>query len=188
MTQPASTPEPTPAPVVPEPTPPATPPADPPLGAAGERALAAERDARKALEKQFADMRTGLASALGLESGKKPADMDVVLAEMAKQRDELVAERTARMRAEVAAEKGLTAAQAARLHGTTKDELTADADALKALFPAGATPPTTPGATPEPQKPNGPAPDPSQGSKGTPAAPRPTSLTAAIRTALTPKP
>ncbi|MEU3285568.1 capsid assembly scaffolding protein Gp46 family protein [Streptomyces longwoodensis] len=35
---------------------------------------------------------------------------------------------------EVAAEKGLTPAQAARLQGSTKEELEADADSLKALF------------------------------------------------------
>ncbi|MFJ3248314.1 hypothetical protein [Streptomyces sp. NPDC086782] len=37
---------------------------------------------------------------------------------------------------EIAADKGLTAAQAARLQGSTKEELEADADALKALFGA----------------------------------------------------
>lgn len=35
---------------------------------------------------------------------------------------------------EVAADKGLTPAQAARLQGSTKEELEADADALKSLF------------------------------------------------------
>jgi hypothetical protein len=38
---------------------------------------------------------------------------------------------------EIASDKGLTAAQAARLQGATKEELEADADALKALFGAG---------------------------------------------------
>ncbi|WP_435613295.1 hypothetical protein [Streptomyces sp. bgisy159] len=38
---------------------------------------------------------------------------------------------------EVAADKGLTPAQAARLQGSTKEELEADADALKALFVSG---------------------------------------------------
>ncbi|MBT2412630.1 DUF4355 domain-containing protein [Streptomyces sp. ISL-12] len=48
---------------------------------------------------------------------------------------------------EVAAEKGLTPAQAARLQGSTKEELEADADALKELFGSagngqgGTTPP-----------------------------------------------
>jgi hypothetical protein len=37
---------------------------------------------------------------------------------------------------EIASDKGLTAAQAARLQGATKEELEADADALKALFGA----------------------------------------------------
>ncbi|MER7922187.1 DUF4355 domain-containing protein [Streptomyces sp. NPDC096057] len=42
---------------------------------------------------------------------------------------------------EIAADKGLTPAQASRLQGSTKEELEADADALKALF--GATAPDT---------------------------------------------
>lgn len=38
---------------------------------------------------------------------------------------------------EIAADKGLTPAQAARLQGSTKEELEADADALKELFGTG---------------------------------------------------
>jgi hypothetical protein len=48
------------------------------------------------------------------------------------------------MRAEVAAEKGLTAAQAKRLVGTTRDELLADADEFLALMPAPAATSRTP--------------------------------------------
>lgn len=49
------------------------------------------------------------------------------------------------VRAQVAADKGLTVDQAARLHGSTKEELEADADALKALFaPAGPAAPRGP--------------------------------------------
>lgn len=49
------------------------------------------------------------------------------------------------VRAQVAADKGLTSEQAARLQGSTKEELEADADALSALFaPAGPTAPRGP--------------------------------------------
>jgi hypothetical protein len=63
-------------------------------------------------------------------------------------------------RLEVAAVKGLTPAQAARLQGNTAEELLADADQLLSLFPANAQP--TPGAPP-----GQPRPDPTQGSRGT---------------------
>ncbi|MEV5319171.1 hypothetical protein AB0K92_16200 [Streptomyces sp. NPDC052687] len=49
---------------------------------------------------------------------------------------------------EIAFDKGLTPAQASRLQGSTKEELEADADALKALFGA---PAVTGGATPPPR-------------------------------------
>lgn len=76
------------------------------------------------------------------------------------------------VRLEVAAEKGLTPAQAKRLIGATREELEADADDIIATFPAG------------PAKPNVPKPDPSQGSKGTPPNARPTSLGQAVAGAL----
>lgn len=61
-------------------------------------------------------------------------------------------------RLEVATSKGLPPALAARLQGSTREELEADAEALKALIPAAANgTPATPGT---------PAPDPSQGSRG----------------------
>jgi hypothetical protein len=198
MTQPAE-PQPTPGatpPPAPQPTPPApTVEPDKPLGPAGEKALAEERAARKELEKQVAALAplSKLAAALGIEPGKTgKTDVEALAERLSAQEKELASERGLRLRLEVAQEKGLTAAQAARLNGTTKEELAADADALKQLFPAGATPPDpnagAPGATPgEPNKPKTPGPDPSQGAKGTPASTRPTSLTAAIRAAITPK-
>ncbi|HEY9475257.1 MAG TPA: hypothetical protein VIS06_15600, partial [Mycobacteriales bacterium] len=74
---------------------------------------------------------------------------------MAQYEADLAAERAARIRVEVAAEKGLSAAQAARLQGSSREELAADADALLALFPAQAR-----------LGPRTPAPDPSQGARG----------------------
>ena len=56
-------------------------------------------------------------------------------------------------RLEVAAEKGLTPAQAKRLVGTTREELEADAAEILRDFPAAASPRT-------------PRPDPTQGSRG----------------------
>lgn len=168
MTAPTPTPTPTPAPTPTEPTG-ATPPAptpeppkpeDKPLGPAGERALAAERDARKALEKELASLAPlkSLAEALG--AGKPEAngksEIELLNERFAAHEKTLAEERAARFRAEVAHEKGLTPAQAARLQGGTREELLADADALLALFPAAA-PPGTPGT---------PRPDPSQGARG----------------------
>lgn len=58
-------------------------------------------------------------------------------------------------RLEVAAEKGLTPAQAKRLVGATRDELVADAEEILRDFP-----------TVDASKPKTPRPDPSQGSRG----------------------
>ena len=153
--------EPTTPPAGDPPTPTTTPPADPPegdkpLGPGGEKALAAEREARKALERQIAALAPlqKLAEALGSGTPEAAGKSEVeLLNERFAEHEKTVAEeRAARWRAEVAHEKGLTPQQAARLQGGTREELTADADALVALFPAA--------------KPGTPAPDPSQGSRG----------------------
>ncbi|HEY9475627.1 MAG TPA: hypothetical protein VIS06_17480 [Mycobacteriales bacterium] len=168
MTQPIPTPpapgDPAPAPTNPPTTPPAPaqPPADPPkpvdepLGPAGLKALQEERKAREALEKQVAAL-APLAKLLGgsAPTGDGKTDLERVTERMAQYEADLAAERAARIRVEVAAEKGLTAAQAARLQGSSREELAADADALLALFPAQAPP-----------GPRTPAPDPSQGARG----------------------
>ncbi|MGW1057615.1 hypothetical protein [Micromonospora rubida] len=171
MTQPAPTPTPgdptptpTPAPPAPAPAPPVpvppTPPApadpaDPPLGPAGEKALKEEREARKALEKQLAPLMQ-IAQALGGQpTGDGKTDLELLTERLGKHEEELSTERAARFRAEVAHAKGLSPAQAARLHGSTREELEADADALLTLFPTA------------PAGPRNPAPDPSQGNRGT---------------------
>lgn len=59
------------------------------------------------------------------------------------------------LRLEVAAEKGLTPAQAKRLVGDTREQLEADADEILTTFPTAA-----------PEKPKKPKPDPSQGPRG----------------------
>lgn len=167
MTQPAPVPTvpagdpPTPtAPPAPAPAPvPADPPKveDKPLGPGGEKALREEREARKALEKQLAELSPlkQLAEALGGKvTGDGKTDMERLTERLTQHETELAGEREARFRLEVAAAKGLTPQQAERLRGKTREELEADADALLALFPVA------------PAGPRNPAPDPSQGSRG----------------------
>lgn len=162
MTQPNPNPEPTPGDPAPAPTEPPTPapapPGDQPLGPAGQKALAEERAARKELEKQLAALAPlqKLAEAIGggqQQPGGK-SEVELLNERFAELERTATEERTARWRLEVAAEKGLTPAQAARLAGGTRDELAADADALLALFPAA------------PHAARAPAPDPSQGPRG----------------------
>ena len=152
------------------PDPGATPPAQPPepatgdgLGEAGRKALAEERAARKELEKQLKELQgrdpvKAIAEALGLSQQQQAAKggitVETLAAEVTQLRTDLTGERLGRARLEVAAAKGLTPAQASRLQGSTREELDADADRLKELFPTSATPGT-------------PAPDPTQGSRGT---------------------
>jgi hypothetical protein len=142
----------------------ADPPADPKpdadsLGDAGKKALAAERDARKAAEKELAKYRKA-------EADKADADKSEAEKRAAAEQRAVDAELRA-TRLEVAHEKGLTPAQAKRLVGSTRDELAADADEILRDFPTAAA------------KPAGPKPDPSQGARGEPAS-RPTSLGAAV--------
>lgn len=126
---------------------------DEPLGEGGLKALKAEREAREALEKQIKALAPlqKIAEALGQgDPAKGQSEIEQITERLSKHEEELGNERTARWRAEVANDKGLTGEQAARLVGSTKDELAADADALKSLFPS------TPGT---------PKPDPSQGGR-----------------------
>lgn len=159
---------------------PATPPADPAKqqgdpaappaadkGAGGKDAvladLAKERDARQALEKQVAALAplAELAKALHVKPDQGKTDVQTLTDQIGAMQKDLADERLGRLRLEVAAEKGLTPAQAARLTGGTRDELAADADALKALFPGG------PAGQPGPGGQAGtPAPDPTQGARG----------------------
>lgn len=101
------------------------------LGDAGKRALEQERNARREAEKQLREMQAQL---------KAIEDKDKT--ETEKLREELDqiraahADATAKaLRAEVAISKGLTAAQAKRLVGSTLEELEADADEIIEAFP-----------------------------------------------------
>jgi hypothetical protein len=157
MTAPVETP--------PEPTaPPVDPPAAPKpetdeLGDAGKKALAAERDARKAAEKELARYRKA-------DADKAEADKSEAEKRAAAEQRAVDAELRA-TRLEVAHDKGLTPAQAKRLVGATREEFEADADEILRDFPV--TPP----------KPAAPKPDPSQGAKGDSPA-RAKTLTEAI--------
>lgn len=166
MTQPTTTPG-DPAPTTdttvqqtaPAATPAGDPPEDRPLGPAGERALREEREARRALEKRLATLAPleRLAATLaGDQADDGRTDVQRLTERLDSYERQIAEERQARWRAEVAAEKGLPAALAARLQGSTREELAADADALLLLIPAA---PATPAG------PRIPAPDPSQGAR-----------------------
>lgn len=157
MTAPVPSTEPTPGDPVPATTEPATAePAEQPLGPAGKKALDAEREARKALERQLADLAPLRQLAELIRGGEQAppgkSEVDLLNEKFGRYEQDLAAEREARWRAEVAQEKGLTAQQAARLTGASREDLAADADALLALFPAAG--------------PRTPAPDPTQGARG----------------------
>lgn len=163
MTAPVAPPEAEPTVTEPETKPAGDPPADPKpddLGDAGKKALAAERDARKAAEKELAKYRKA-------EQDKADADKSEAEKRTAAEARATAAELRA-TRLEVAAEKGLTPKQAQRLNGTTREELEADADEFLKDLPETA-----------PTKAAAPKPDPSQGARGE-AKTRPTSLAAAV--------
>ncbi|MEV4037734.1 hypothetical protein [Streptomyces umbrinus] len=73
------------------------------------------------------------------ETQRLQAERDAATAEAATAKAERDAAARKALVLEIASVKGLTAAQAARLQGATKEELEADADALKALFGTGTT-------------------------------------------------
>lgn len=124
--------EPTTEPAQPDPEPP---PAkdDDTLGDAGKKALdrmKAERDEAKRQAKANADAAKKLAE---IEDAQKTETQRLVdRAEAAERERDDVTGRLLRL--EVALEKGLTAAQAKRLVGATRDELEADADELLETF------------------------------------------------------
>ena len=107
------------------------------LGEGGQKALVAERKARAAAEKsataaqkQLDDMAKRLQAFE--DRDKTEAQRLTERAEAAERRAAEIESRALRL--EVAAEKGLTPAQAKRLVGETRDELVADADELLETF------------------------------------------------------
>lgn len=100
------------------------------LGDAGKKALDAERAARKNAEKALAEMQEQLKVLQDRDKGDTERMADKAAA--AEKRAAEAEARSARL--EVALDKGLTATQAKRLVGSTRDELEADADDLMASF------------------------------------------------------
>lgn len=103
---------------------------------------AAELEILRAAAAELAQRKTAdMTEAQRIQAEKDAADAARVAAEA--ERD---AARSEALRIRVAADKGLTSEQAARLQGSTKEELEADADALKAMFapasPVNHRPPT----------------------------------------------
>lgn len=135
------------------------------LGDAGKKAIdamKAERNAAQAelreLKKQVKELQgrdpvKAIADALGVKPSTEPDAVTKLTEQVAEMRRQQQSAELRALRAEVAAEKKLPPALAARLQGATREELAADAETLAALIPQAGTPGT-------------PAPDPSQGPRG----------------------
>ncbi|MFP3990658.1 hypothetical protein U9R90_24975 [Streptomyces sp. E11-3] len=110
------------------------------LGDAGKKAIAEEREARRAAEKTRKELEARLkeleplaAKAKQLEDSKKSESEKLTEKLTAAEKRAAASEERA-LRLEVATAKGLTPAQAKRLVGASKEELEADADELLASF------------------------------------------------------
>jgi hypothetical protein len=148
-------------------TPPAQPPAQPPanddrpLGPAGEKALQAERDARKALEQKLAPLQALVDAVTGGKPAGGKTDIEVIREQLEAQSKTIAEQQVALLRSDVAVEKKFTPGQAAELRGSTREELAAHADKLVKLFGTPATETAPAGG-----KPRAPKPDPAQGAQG----------------------
>jgi len=100
------------------------------LGDAGKKALDAERREKRAAEKRANELEARLKEFE--DRDKTELQRAIERAEAAESRISEIESRALRL--EVAAEKGLTTAQAKRLVGTTREELEADADELLETF------------------------------------------------------
>lgn len=124
-------------------------------GDAGKQAINRMKTERNAARKELRDAKARLAQYEKAEQEKADADKSEAEKRTAAEERAAAAELRA-LRLEVAAEKGLTAAQAKRLVGDTREALEADADEILRDFPV----------TPAKPEPRSPRPDPSQGSRG----------------------
>lgn len=93
------------------------------------------RDDKATQAARIKELEEKVDAATKAEDGKK-SDIEQLTAQVAKLNEDLEKERHTALRAQVASEKGLTAAQARRLNGKTREELEADADDLLESFPA----------------------------------------------------
>jgi hypothetical protein len=96
------------------------------LGEAGKRALEAERKARRTAENEAKELRAKVKEA---EDAEK-TELERLQGQVADLTTKAEAATARADRYEIAAEKGLTPAQARRLVGATREELEADADAM----------------------------------------------------------
>lgn len=124
------------------------------LGDAGKKALAAERAAKKAAEKRAADAEARVKE---FEDANK-SELEKAAARAEAAEKALEAERTARLRAEVASEAGIPVDLRDFLTASDEESLRAQADKLKAAMAAS-------------NEPRSPRPDPSQGAKPANAGP-----------------
>lgn len=100
------------------------------LNEGGKRALDAERKARRDAERQLKATSAKLAE---LEDRDK-SEAEKLRDELERARAEAAAAQAAVLRADVAAEKGLSVAQAEFLSGGTREELEAAADKIKEIL------------------------------------------------------
>ena len=105
------------------------------LGDAGKKALDAERREKRAAEKRAADLEARLKE---FEDRDKTESTRAIERAEAAEKAAAAAEARA-LRLEVAAENGLTAAQAKRLVGETREDLEADAKELLETFKPAST-------------------------------------------------
>lgn len=105
------------------------------LGDAGKKALDAERREKRAAEKRAADLEARLKE---FEDRDKTESTRAIERAEAAEKAAAAAESRA-LRLEIAAEKGLTPAQAKRLVGETREELEADASELLETFKPATT-------------------------------------------------
>jgi hypothetical protein len=113
--------------------PPPSPSGDEQLGEGGMRALAAEREARRGLEKRLKELEPLAQKYREFEDSQK-SEVERLTERLTAAEQRAQQAESAGLRMQVAAAKGLTPEQAARLQGATRDELEADADQLRALF------------------------------------------------------
>lgn len=106
------------------------PPPNDDLGDAGKKALETERKARRDAERRAKDAEAALKEVEDRDKSDSEKLADRIAASEKRAEE---AERRA-LRAEVAQEKGLTAAQAKRLSGDTREDLETDADELLEVF------------------------------------------------------
>lgn len=141
-------PQPTPAP--PNPEPPAT--GEDQLGDAGKAAIKAERDARKAAEKELNELRTRLQAI----EDKDKSELERATARLAELEQNYTTERATRLRLEIASEFEISKDDLVLLTATDEDGLRAQAERIKARNDAiaGRPPAPLPGQGTPPAAPN----------------------------------